>query len=129
MVEFPLRKFNVYQILGKSKKSVIEKGKAIYIIDIPDSENAPHQAFDKKYYARIGGTSKPINHKFVTDIIGRRKDPIMDLEFRLELKEDGGFIENAKLIVDSRNNGRVFAKYINCFLVIPKWLKPEITMI
>src|SRR6266446_361168 len=54
LVEFPLKRFNVHLVPGQAG-SQIANGKGLFLIEIPDSEQAPHQANDKKYYARVGG--------------------------------------------------------------------------
>jgi predicted HTH transcriptional regulator len=84
LVEFPLTSLNVYAIHRSSDSSQIAPGRAIFVIQVPDSEHAPHQAIDKRYYARVGGKSRPIGHRLVTDIFGRRRYPRIDLEFIIE---------------------------------------------
>jgi predicted HTH transcriptional regulator len=76
LVDLPLNSFNVYVVDNTtSKNSQIITGRGVFIIEIPDSEHAPHQAIDHRYYARIGGKSRPIGHRLVTDIFGRRQYP------------------------------------------------------
>jgi hypothetical protein len=69
----------VYVITRKDAASGIAADKAIFVIEIPDSESAPHQATDRKYYARIAGKSKPIGHRMVLDILGRIKHPKIEV--------------------------------------------------
>ncbi len=84
LVEFPLTTFNVYAILPTSPTSRIQPGRALYVIDIPDSLHAPHQANDYRYYIRSGGKSVPIGHRLVADIMGRRQHPQIELSFKIE---------------------------------------------
>lgn len=73
LVDFPLSHFNVYSILPKSTDSQIIQGKALYVVDIADSLQAPHQSrLDNKYYVRVAGKSRPIGHRLVSDIMNRR---------------------------------------------------------
>ena len=81
LVDFPLSSFNVYAVQGKGNKSQIAEGRGIFIIEILDSEQAPHQAIDNRYYVRVGGKSRPIGHRLVADIFGRRSYPKIQLEF------------------------------------------------
>lgn len=114
IVEFPLVDFNVY-VITKQNESQILEGRGIFLISINDSEQAPHQARDNKYYARIGGKSKPISHRFVMDIIGRSKHPDMDPQFLFQKdKEDN----DVYLEVFVFNGGRVYAGYVNGFIYI-----------
>lgn len=116
IVEFPLSNFNVYVIVNNGK-SQISEGKGICLISISDSDLAPHQAKDQKYYARVGGKSRPISHRLVMDIIGRSKHPIMKPEFSFEHdKED----DEIFLKVVIYNSGKVYANYVNGFIYVPK---------
>ncbi|MBK9927104.1 MAG: ATP-binding protein [Anaerolineales bacterium] len=140
LVDFPLSSFNVYAIQGKGSSSQIAEGRAVFVIEIPDSEQAPHQAIDNRYYIRVGGKSKPISHRLVTDIFGRRSYPKIQLEFiaKSTLYYENSFRmlsgtlsleENPKkrkweLIIRAVNSGKVFAQYVNCFVRIPAPLIP-----
>jgi len=140
LVEFPLSLFNVYAILPSGPDSQLALNRAIYIIDIGDSPQAPHQStYDNRYYARVGGKSRPLGHRLVSDIMGRRQHPKIELEFATERKFIKGqpskknqlfYIEGTaseptsdvyeyELNIWVRNNGRVFAQYVNCFTLIP----------
>jgi hypothetical protein len=136
LVEFPLTSFNVYAIDRLSDSSQIAPGRAVFVIQVPDSEQAPHQAIDKRYYARVGGKSRPIGHRLVADIFGRRRYPQIDLEFVIESSTywEGGLLlpgqrpekrRKIELIVQARNIGRVYAQYVNCFIYLPTFLVPE----
>jgi|ERR1039458_6643161 predicted HTH transcriptional regulator len=56
VIEFEIVGFNVYEILPKpGGGSAIAADKALFVIDVPDSERAPHQSKrDLKYYVRLG---------------------------------------------------------------------------
>lgn len=144
IVEPELRRFNVYEITARGKQSQIEGGRGVFLIDIPDSEQAPHQAQNNKYYGRIGGKSKPLGHRFVADIFGRRKDPQLTLEFRMKASyyhersfgieprysygattEISARKRKVELRVLAKNIGRVYAQYINCFIYIPEEFADE----
>jgi hypothetical protein len=113
-----------------------ETNKVVYVIEIPKSTTA-HQADDKRYYKRFNFNSEPMHDYEIKDIINRKKTPIIDLEFQItkfvkEIKsETPKFLDysfkapsneyrtNYYLKVFARNNGKVYAQYINCYVSIP----------
>lgn len=74
-----LQEFNVYEIVPSSQLSQISAGCAVYLIEIPSSTIAPHQARDKRYYLRIAGKSRPMHHLNVMDIMRRTSTPNISL--------------------------------------------------
>jgi hypothetical protein len=138
LVDFPLSSFNVYCVQSSGEDSSIAHDRGVFVIDIGDSEAAPHQANDKRYYARVAGKSLPIPHRLVMDILGRRKHPKIELSFRLEeeFHTPGDFGGTPIEIVDGEprirrktrrvtlwtlatNGGAVFAQYVFCELSVP----------
>lgn len=118
------------------------KGTVIYVVEIPQGTTA-HQASDKKYYKRYNFESVPMEDYEIRDIMSRLKYPDVTLEFVLESREEverdpiqgtpktfsSSFpfqkIEPQKwfeyrLRVAIKNNGRVYANYVNYFLEIPE---------
>jgi Putative DNA-binding domain len=125
LVNFPLAVFNIYVLISKQNNSQIGADKGLFLINIPSSETAPHQARDNKYYARIAGKSRPINHQFVVDIIGRAKYPKMKMNVRLlsdEEKYSSHSDNNPIVRFTCKNTGRVFANYVNGWVYIPTTL-------
>lgn len=143
LVEPPLQRFNIYVIQNTSDSSQIVTGRGIFIIEIADSEQAPHQATDNRYYARVGGKSRPLRHRLIADIFGRRQNPKLSVSFKIragtskesapnqfvsvrfmqreELKTRPTF----RLIAIAKNVGRVLAKYVSITMFIPVALLPE----
>jgi hypothetical protein len=76
-VDPPLRDFNVYEVPwpGPGVASAIKPGCAVYVIEIPASHDAPHQAEDYRYYLRIAGRSRPMGHLHVEDVSRRTRTP------------------------------------------------------
>jgi hypothetical protein len=125
LVDFPLLRFNIYVVVGDAPTSGIGVGKGLILVEIPESESAPHQANDYKYYARVGGKSRPIPHRLVLDIIGRARHPKMNVT--CEVVSEGRYDGSKKrylpiLRFRCRNQGRVFANYVNGFISIPATL-------
>lgn len=71
----------VIPVLPKnSERSKIEPGKALYVIEVPDSDRAPHQSVsDRRYYVRIGSKSEPTPHRLIEDIRNRAKHPNVEV--------------------------------------------------
>jgi len=131
LVDFPLTSFNVYVIQNTGSNSQISLGRGVFIIDIPDSDLAPHQAIvDHIYYARVGGKSQPIPHRLVADIFGRRQYPKIQLGFSIEITNtvyddilgsttSSNPFRKFKLLIKAINEGRVYAQYVNIRVHVP----------
>ncbi len=76
LVDSSLSSFNVYVVQNTNAQSQTAPGRGVFIIEVPDGNQAPQQALDSKYYARVGGKSRPIGHRPVADIFGRRQHPV-----------------------------------------------------
>src|SRR5262249_34675564 len=86
LTEYEIVGVNVYEILEGSQSSTIAAGKALYVVDIPDSERAPHQSKrDGRYYVRLGSKSQPASHRLIEDIRNRGRTP--DLELEISIKQ------------------------------------------
>jgi len=80
LTEFEIVGFNVYEIGPKLGASDIATGKALFVVDVPDSDRAPHQSKrDSKYYVRLGGKSSPATHRLIEDIRNRQKHPLLNI--------------------------------------------------
>ncbi|MGY8627068.1 AlbA family DNA-binding domain-containing protein [Chromobacterium violaceum] len=133
LVDPTLRKFNVYEISEFETSSGILDGRAVYVVQIEDSEQAPHQAIDKVYYGRVGGKSRPLGHRFVLDILGRRTHPRFEVSASIitsqkEVELNGlsfphlsakRIVRNCEMVIMVKNIGGAYAKYVNVFIDIP----------
>ena len=80
LTEFEIVGFNVYEIQSRTEGSKIAPDKSIYVVDVPDSERAPHQSKrDLKYYVRLGGKSRPASHRLIEDIRNRARHPKLEI--------------------------------------------------
>src|SRR5262245_52903673 len=71
LLDRPLQDFKVHEVVPSSP-SGIPSGKVVIVIDVGDSNLAPHQNTSNHiYYFRVGGHSKPAPH-FYLDILWRR---------------------------------------------------------
>lgn len=74
-VDPPLQRCNVFEVGPEGERSAIRPGHAVYVIDIPSSSHAPHQAMDHRYYLRIAGKSRPMGHVHIQDVLRRTQHP------------------------------------------------------
>jgi len=80
LTEYEIVGFNVHEFGPNTAASQIQKGKALYVVDVPDSDRAPHQSKrDMKYYVRVGSQSLPAPHRLIEDIRNRQKHPRISL--------------------------------------------------
>ena len=81
LTEFEIIGCNVHEIQPKtSGSSSIARDKSIFVVEVPDSERAPHQSKrDLKYYVRVGGKSRPAPHRLIEDIRNRAKHPKLEV--------------------------------------------------
>jgi hypothetical protein len=127
LVDPPLASFNVYEVLPSSEASSIRAGHAVYVLEIPSSDAAPHQALDHRYYLRIAGKSRPMGHVHVTDILRRTHVP------RVELRRLAPFGPEERVTTDPRgpkvlvsfrayveNLGRTLAHHVGAEIVVPR---------
>lgn len=127
LVDPPLSSFNVHEILGTAPHSAIRPGHAVYVIEVPPSDAAPHQALDHRYYLRIAGKSRPMGHVHVTDVLRRTRHPQVDVrrvapfgpEERVTTDPRG-----PKVLISFRvfleNRGRTLATHVGAEIVLPR---------
>jgi hypothetical protein len=127
-VEPPLSTFNVYEVRSDGRKdSLIGPNRAVYVVDIPASETAPHQAIDRRYYLRIAGKSRPMGHVHVQDILRRTLTPKVEL-VRVgpfgSAEEDEDDPRGPRVLLSVRaflhNQGRTMARHAGGELILPR---------
>ncbi|WP_269538126.1 AlbA family DNA-binding domain-containing protein [Cerasicoccus fimbriatus] len=115
LVDPPLQDFSIQVIERKDETSKIEPGRAVIVIDIGDSEQAPHQSTkDLLFYGRLGGKSQPLSHRFIMDIANRRKHPVIDVRIAID-KDDKP--PTLRYLVS--NVGKIMAHYVIGRLAVP----------
>ena len=103
--------------------SDINADHALYIVEIPDSDDAPHQARDFRYYVRMSGRNEPAPHWMVEDIRNRRKAPKIDalLEIgNIRHQKGSQTILSFQLFMKATNSGVVTARDLSLKWTIPK---------
>jgi predicted HTH transcriptional regulator len=119
LVEFPLKRFNVYTLTKTAGAPQLPDDRCIILVDIPASDDAPHQARDQRYYTRVGGKSRPIGHRLVSDIFHRRSHP--KLSFKVKIVET--IDTKLKVFVNVRNHGKVVPQNYATIIFIPRIIK------
>ncbi|MBL4845861.1 MAG: ATP-binding protein [Planctomycetes bacterium] len=127
IVDPPLRSFDVHEVSPESPQSPIKPGHAVYVLELPDSEDAPHQARDRRYYLRIAGKSRPMSHRHVLDILQRRRDPevavlaIAPYGRPDEVQDPRGPSVLLRLRARIENRGRSLAQHVGLELTLPRF--------
>ena len=132
-----LHRFNVYEVLLEHNapqdppqdphRDHTSESRAIYILDLPRSDDAPHQAKDHRYYLRIAGKSRPMSHLHLEDVIRRNSLPRVDIsrlgpygEAEVDLHDERGPRSFVMLRAFLHNQGRVMAKHVGIELTLPR---------
>jgi Putative DNA-binding domain len=112
LTEYEVLGVNVFEIEAHDTSSQIGVGKALYVIDVPDSDRAPHQSKrDCKYYVRMASQSLPARHRTVEDIRNRLKHQKLRWS-------DGGTAENLRADQDITPSPVKYAiKYVVQFML------------
>lgn len=130
---------NIRKDIKGITKRVISKGDGslkVMVVNIPQSEDAPHQSLiDKKYYIRRLAQSEPMEHYLVELMFGRRFGPVLDLnvelvgkpeDWKLEFKEDG-FANPLTVRLTIVNTGKRVGRYTQAILLFPPSSEVRIT--
>lgn len=128
-VDPPLRNFNVFEVPwpGPGVPTALDPGCAVFIIEVPPSHDAPHQAQDYRYYLRIAGKSRPMSHLHVEDVSRRTRTPRVSVsrlapfgEPELILDDPRGPKVQLRFQLYVANEGRVMAQHCGAELVVPR---------
>jgi hypothetical protein len=93
----------------------------VYVVEIPQSHTA-HQANNHRYYKRFNFQSVPMEDYEIRDVLFREQMPDVSVRFFIEkriIREDdeGGLA--VSLIVQAKNYGSSYARYVACFVDVP----------
>jgi hypothetical protein len=76
----------------------VSNGSFAYIVHIPRSERAPHQAQDKKFYKRFNFKSVPMEHYEIMDVMRRQSAPLLSLGFSFKRQMNGNSMRPTETI-------------------------------
>jgi hypothetical protein len=123
-----LKVFNVFEITGSGPQSQIRPDHAVYAIELPTSEDAPHQARDRRYYLRIAGKSRPMSHRHILDIMHRAQHPEVLVDRvdpygqpELVRSDPRGPKALLRLRATMHNRGKSLAQHVGCEFVLPRF--------
>ncbi|WP_199556369.1 AlbA family DNA-binding domain-containing protein [Sandaracinobacteroides hominis] len=110
LLSYPLSNFRVHTV-ARAVDSKIPLDRVVCVIDVGDSQAAPHQARDGIYYHRVGGQSQPARHFYLELLRNRLTGPMLsvvghlcDIE-RVEMRGDAAVI-SLRLHIKISNEGR-----------------------
>ncbi len=93
-------------------------GKVAYVVFVPASIRAPHQAADKRFYKRFNFESVPMEEYEIRDTANRSAVPDLDIEFsfvpdgsKVSLSGDGAYYSEIELIAIISNSAQAVAEY------------------
>jgi hypothetical protein len=115
------------------KKLIPPDEPRLMIVDVPASEDPPHQSlYDKRYYRRSGEESIAMEHDLVAMHFGRRSGPVLEVKL-----ETGGRVENFKgdpphsnnlsLRVMIENSGKRLAHHVLAVFRFPE--RPQVVVL
>ena len=92
----------------------------VYVIEIPQSHTA-HQASNHRYYKRFNFQSVPMEDYEIRDVMFREKTADVVTRFLIEIKNstDEESQTEQNLIVQAKNLGSAYARYVACFVDVP----------
>jgi hypothetical protein len=119
LTDYEITGFNVYEIRPKLSGSAISPDKSLFVVDVPDSDRAPHQSKrDHWYYVRLASKSQPAPHRLIEDIRNRARHPKIEIcEPRIVnanyVSQPGSGMDTLQIVlrVGVRNSGRVLAEH------------------
>lgn len=79
LLSYSLQDFRVHEV-DPATPTTIPTGMVVIVIDVGDSERAPHQdTFTKHYYHRVSGHSMPAPHIYLESLRAREKYPSREI--------------------------------------------------
>jgi hypothetical protein len=60
--------------------ATVDPGKVAYVVSVPQSMRAPHMAYDRRYYKRLGTTTALMEEYEVRDVFRRMESPDLSLD-------------------------------------------------
>ena len=117
--EYEIVGVNVHEITSQGSASAIANDRALYVIEVPDSDRAPHQSKrDHLYYVRLARQSLPASHRMIEDIRNRRVHPQIAVGLEL-LPRISGSPTLFRLRISLENSGRIKAGNVCLLLELP----------
>lgn len=90
----------------------------VYVVDVPQS-NTAHQANNHRYYKRFNFQAVPMEDYELRDVIFRERMPDVEVRFLIEIKAGESDQPEQNLIVQAKNHGSAYARFVACFVDVP----------
>jgi hypothetical protein len=110
---------------GLRRKVIPVDNPEVLILEVPSSEDPPHQSlYDKKYYRRSGAECLPMEHDLVALKFGRKLAPVLDLMFQpltnpTAFSGEPPWSNEARLRVLISNTGRRIGRHLKILFRFP----------
>lgn len=127
VVDPPLQQCNVFEVGPEGPDSQVLPQRAVYVVDIPPSDRAPHQSKDHRYYLRIAGKSRPMGHVHIQDVLRRTRHPQIAVsrlgpygQPQLDVSDPRGpqaFVQFRAFLI---NRSRRLATHVGIELLLPR---------
>ncbi len=113
-IQFPIDDLTIIPL----RRSLRAKN-CIYLIDVPQSDRAPHRVNDIYYYQRHNFSTVEMQHYQISDMFGRRMRPnldivVNDVKNNITTQKNGERTQLVTIDMKIINSGRATAKYVTC---------------
>ena len=127
LTSFPIQGVKIHRVPFSGNLA-----EAIYVLEIPDSDNAPHLSnTEHKYMWRLGGSTKPAPHFHVDNLFRRVTVAVISSKIGIHSVRgediDRGFAIRVQFSLTVANESRSIAKPCACRIVFPQdkaWFFP-----
>ena len=121
-------------IINPVELATMNPDRVAYVVSIPQSDRAPHQASDKRYYKRFNFHSVAMEDYEVRDVMFRQRTPRVEIQ-RLCIRAGShgpksfeirsghtrsGFFQNIRVALEVRNAGKLVAQHYAAEIRIPR---------
>ena len=113
-------------IQGLRKKLIPTSEAKVVIVEIPVSDDPPHQSlYDKRYYRRSGSESLAMEHDLIALKFGRKLSPVLQIDVKplsgpLDFSTDESWSKEIGLRFMITNTGRRIGRYVQVFIKLPE---------
>lgn len=112
-------------VVGLRKRLIPLDQPQVLVLDVPESQDPPHQSlYDKRYYRRSGVECLPMEHDLVALKFGRRLAPVLDLVVQpvtppSSFEGDPAWTNSCQLRLFIQNLGRRVGRDVVVLLRLP----------
>jgi len=113
-----------HPIKGIQKKLIPEVNPQVMLVYVSQSDEAPHQNNDGKYYIRAGSESRHMPHYMVELYFGKRRSPKLSVQLNPIIRPSeqdftDGWSPITQFHLSIVNSGKAIAKYVRAIFLFP----------